>query len=344
MKKTILKVENLKTSFYTHLGEVQAIRGISFSLDEGEILGIVGESGSGKSVTALSIMKLVQYPGKVKEGNIYFNIGHFNENELEDLTGLSDSAMRHIRGNDISMIFQDPMTSLNPVYTIGNQIIEVLKIHTDLSHKKAKKRAVGLLKMVGIPSPVQRLKNYPHEFSGGMRQRVMIAMALACEPKLLIADEPTTALDVTIQAQILRIIKKLNKEKTLNKENAVILITHDLGVVAETCDKVIVMYGGLIMEKGTVQHIFTNPSHPYTIGLMRSLPKIDSSTKQKLKPIKGTPPDLLYPPKGCPFAARCESAMNICANEAPEMYEIEEGHSAFCWLHHPDCHNHMEEV
>jgi oligopeptide transport system ATP-binding protein len=345
MGNTLLKVENLRTSFYTHLGEVQAIRGVSFSIDEGEILGIVGESGSGKSVTALSIMKLLQYPGKIKDGKIHFRTGDsYDEESYKDLVKLRDGVMRHIRGNDISMIFQDPMTSLNPVYTIGNQILEVLNIHTNLSSRQAKKRAIELLHMVGIPSPEQRMKNFPHEFSGGMRQRVMIAMALACEPKLLIADEPTTALDVTIQAQILRIIKRLNKENPIDNENAVILITHDLGVVAETCDKVIVMYGGLIMERGTVDHIFNNPSHPYTVGLLRSLPKINSDTKQKLQPIKGTPPDLLYPPKGCPFAARCESAMNICAKEPPQMYEIEEGHSSFCWLHHPECKKQVEEV
>lgn len=329
----MLKVDNLKTSFYTHLGEVQAIRGISFSLNEGEILGIVGESGSGKSVTALSIMKLLLYPGRIKSGKVYFN----NNGVETDLTSLTDNEMRHIRGNDISMIFQDPMTSLNPVYTIGNQIIEVLKTHKNLSLSQAKKQAIELLDLVGIPSPAQRLRNYPYEFSGGMRQRVMIAMALACEPKLLIADEPTTALDVTIQAQILRIIKKLNKEHTSRTKNAVILITHDLGVVAETCDKVIVMYGGLIMERGTIADIFSKPSHPYTIGLMKSLPNVNSDVKQKLQPIKGTPPDLLYPPKGCPFAQRCEKAMKICAEKMPEMFEVDKGHDTFCWLHHPNC-------
>lgn len=334
MMKNILNVENLKTSFYTHLGEVQAIRGVSFSINEGEILGIVGESGSGKSVTALSILRLLQYPGKIKDGHIYFND--------KDLVKLKENEMRHIRGNDISMIFQDPMTSLNPVFTIGNQITEVLINHQNISRTEANKRAIDLLKLVGIPSPEVRVKNYPHEFSGGMRQRVMIAMALACEPKLLIADEPTTALDVTIQAQILRIIKKLNKME--NSKNAVILITHDLGVVAETCDNVVVMYGGLIMEKGNIKHIFSNPGHPYTMGLLRSLPNVKATTKQKLKPIKGTPPDLLYPPKGCPFAARCEHAMKICIEQAPEYYEIEEGHQAFCWLHHPDCKKKVGEV
>ncbi len=330
MAKKILDVQNLKTSFYTHLGEVQAIRGISFSIDDGEIVGIVGESGSGKSVTASSILRLLVYPGKVKEGAIYFN----DENILEK----TESEMRHIRGNEISMIFQDPMTSLNPVYTIGNQIIEILKAHNDITKSEAIAKTIELLKMVGIPSPEKRINNYPHEFSGGMRQRVMIAMAIACDPKLLIADEPTTALDVTIQAQILRILKDLNKRL----DNAVILITHDLGVVAETCDKVVVMYGGLIMEKGTVHDLFSNPSHPYTVGLLKSLPNYQRSGK--LKPIKGTPPDLLYPPKGCPFASRCSQAMKICKTELPDMFKVEENHFSMCWLHHPDCKESVEEV
>ncbi|MDF2698773.1 MAG: transporter ATP-binding protein [Haloplasmataceae bacterium] len=332
MKNNILEVKNLKTSFYTHLGEVQAIRGISFTVSDGEILGIVGESGSGKSVTALSILQLLIYPGKIKEGNILFN--------GKDLLSLKDHEMRHIRGNEISMIFQDPMTSLNPVYTIGNQIDEVLKVHQSLTRLERKERTIELLELVGIPDPVKRRKCYPHEFSGGMRQRAMIAMALACEPQLLIADEPTTALDVTIQAQILNIMKKINKEKN----NSTILITHDLGVVAETCDRVIVMYGGLIMEQGTIEHIFKNPSHPYTLGLLRSLPNIKRNNKEKLIPIKGTPPDLLYPPKGCPFAARCDKAMNICNHQLPDLFEIEENHRSLCWLNHPDYKASREEV
>ncbi len=318
MAEKILEVKGLKTSFYTHLGEVQAVRGIDYHLDEGEVLGIVGESGSGKSVSSLSVMRLLQHPGRTKEGEILFK----GENLLDKNT----KEMMDIRGNEIAMIFQDPMTSLNPVYSIGNQITEVIRKHQHVTKKEARERAIEMLKMVGIPAPESRVDNYPHEFSGGMRQRAMIAISLACEPDLLIADEPTTALDVTIQAQILKLMKDL-KEKI---NTSIILITHDLGVVADVCSRVVVMYGGLIMEEGSVRDIFYKPKHPYTIGLLKSVPNLKS--KERLVPIDGTPPDLLHPPKGCPFAARCEYAMNICLEEQPKYYPIKEGHRAMCWL------------
>ncbi len=318
MAERLLELKTLKTSFYTHLGEVQAVRGIDYHLDRGEALGIVGESGSGKSVSSMSIMGLLQHPGKVKEGEIHF--------KGEELLKKSVREMMDIRGNEIAMIFQDPMTSLNPVYTVGDQIIEVIRKHQKLSRKEARARAIEMLKMVGIPAPESRIDNYPHEFSGGMRQRAMIAIALACEPDLLIADEPTTALDVTIQAQILKLMKDL-KEKI---NTSIILITHDLGVVADVCSRVIVMYGGLIMEEGDVKDIFYNPKHPYTVGLLKSVPNLE--VKERLVPIDGTPPDLLHPPKGCPFAARCEHTMNICLEEQPPYYSARDGHRAMCWL------------
>ena len=318
MAERILELKTLKTSFFTHLGEVQAVRGIDYHLDRGEALGIVGESGSGKSVSSMSIMGLLQHPGKVKEGTVHF--------KGENLLNKSTKEMMDIRGNEIAMIFQDPMTSLNPVYTVGDQIIEVIRKHQKLSKKEARMRAIEMLKMVGIPAPESRIDNYPHEFSGGMRQRAMIAIALACEPDLLIADEPTTALDVTIQAQILKLMKDL-KEKI---NTSIILITHDLGVVADVCSRVIVMYGGLIMEEGDVKDIFYNPKHPYTVGLLKSVPNLE--VKERLVPIDGTPPDLLHPPKGCPFAARCEHTMNICLEEQPNYYSAREGHRAMCWL------------
>ena len=289
----ILEVKDLRTSFFTHVGEVKAIRGITFTLDKGEAIGIVGESGSGKSVTSMSIMKLLQYPGKIVGGEVVF--------KGQDLVNMKDKSMQAIRGNEIAMIFQDPMTSLNPVYTIGNQIMEAITRHQGLNKKEAKKKTIEMLELVGIPSPEKRVKNYPHEFSGGMRQRAMIAMALSCEPSLLIADEPTTALDVTIQAQILELMKDL-KDKV---KTSIILITHDLGVVADVCSRILVMYGGMIMEEGTTEDIFYNPKHPYTMGLLKSVPRLDLGEKQRLIPIAGTPPDLLKPPKGCPFAARC---------------------------------------
>jgi len=318
LAERILELKGIKTSFFTHLGEVQAVRGIDYHLDKGEALGIVGESGSGKSVSSMSVMGLLQHPGKVKEGEVIFR--------GENLLNKNNNEMMDIRGNEIAMIFQDPMTSLNPVYTIGDQIMEVIRKHQKLSKQDARVRAIEMLKMVGIPAPESRIDNYPHEFSGGMRQRAMIAIALACEPDLLIADEPTTALDVTIQAQILKLMKDL-KEKV---NTSIILITHDLGVVADVCSRVIVMYGGLIMEEGNVRDIFYDPKHPYTVGLLKSVPNLE--VKERLVPIDGTPPDLLHPPKGCPFAARCEHTMNICLEEQPNYYSARDGHRAMCWL------------
>ena len=322
MAEKILKVDNLKTSFYTHVGEVKAIRGVSFDLEAGGTLGIVGESGSGKSVTSLSIMRLLQYPGKIINGDVTF--------KGENLLTKSKNEMRHIRGNEISMIFQDPMTSLNPLMKVGEQIMESMILHQKISRKEAKVKTVEMLELVGIPSPAERVDQFPHEFSGGMRQRAMIAMALACEPTVLIADEPTTALDVTIQAQILDLMKGLNEKMGM----AIVLITHDLGVVADVCDRVLVMYGGLIMEEGSVSDIFYRPSHPYTVGLLNSIATGDSD--ERLVPIVGTPPDLLAPPAGCPFFARCDHAMEVCRNNQPEHFVMGEGHRSACWLLHED--------
>ncbi len=319
MARKLLSVRDLKTSFFTHVGEVKAVRGISFDVNEGEVLGIVGESGSGKSVTSLSIMGLLQYPGRVVDGEILLN--------GEDILTYSKNQMRRVRGKEIAMIFQDPMTSLNPVYTIGNQIMEMILEHEKMSRREARARAIEMLKLVGIPAAEKRIDSYPHEFSGGMRQRVMIALALSCNPKLLIADEPTTALDVTIQAQILNLIKKLNKQFGMTT----MLITHDLGVVATVCDKVAVMYGGLIMEYGTVDEIFYHPRHPYTMGLLGSIPHVDGGEKRRLIPIDGTPPDLINPPKGCPFSTRCKYCMNVCTQEQPP-YFAEDKHRTMCWM------------
>ena len=325
MSEKMLEVKGMRTSFFTHVGEVKAIRGVDFYLDKGEAVGIVGESGSGKSVTSLSVMRLLQFPGKLTGGEVFF--------DGEDLAKKSDKEMQTIRGNEISMIFQDPMTSLNPVFTIGNQIMEAIIKHQKMSKDQAREKAVDMLRLVGIPSPEKRIDQYPHEFSGGMRQRAMIAMALSCEPKLLIADEPTTALDVTIQAQILELMKDLKDR--LN--TSIILITHDLGVVADVCTRIIVMYGGLIMEEGTTEEIFYKPQHPYTLGLMRSIPKMsDKENKERLIPIDGTPPDLLKPPAGCPFAPRCDHAMKICMTQMPEYTKSSDTHRAACWLLHPD--------
>jgi len=320
----ILEVNNVKTSFYTHLGEVQAVRGANFKMDKGDILGIVGESGSGKSVTALSIMRLVDHPGRIKEGQIIF--------DGKDITNMSHKEMNDIRGNDLSMIFQDPMTSLNPVYTIQNQMIEVIRRHQNISKAKAIEQAIHMLRIVGIPEPEKRIKSYPHEFSGGMRQRVMIAMALSCSPKLLIADEPTTALDVTIQAQILDLMKNIKKEL----DTSIILITHDLAVIAEICTNIIVMYGGMIMEKGSVDEIFYDSQNPYTIGLHKSVPKINADQNERLIPIEGSPPDLLAPPAGCPFSTRCPHVMKVCLEKMPPMFKLSETHSSACWLLHKD--------
>lgn len=324
MAEKILDVRNMKTSFFTHVGEVQSVRGVSFHVDKGEAIGIVGESGSGKSVTSMSIMRLLQYPGRIKEGEVIF--------KGENLVTKNKSEMMAVRGNQIAMIFQDPMTSLNPVYTVGDQIMEAVIRHQGLSKKEAKVKAIEMLRLVGIPSPNTRVDNYPHEFSGGMRQRAMIAIALSCQPDLLIADEPTTALDVTIQAQILELLKEL-KDKV---NTSIILITHDLGVVADVCSRIIVMYGGLIMEQGRAEDIFYEPMHPYTMGLLKSIPRLDLGQKQRLVPIPGSPPDLVKPPKGCPFAARCEYAMKICMEDLPEYYESSPSHKAMCWLYHPD--------
>lgn len=319
MARKLLSVRDLKTSFFTHVGEVKAVRGISFDVNEGEVLGIVGESGSGKSVTSLSIMGLLQYPGRVVDGEILLN--------GEDILTYSKNQMRKVRGKEIAMIFQDPMTSLNPVYTIGNQIMEMILEHEKMSRREARARAIEMLKLVGIPAAEKRIDSYPHEFSGGMRQRVMIALALSCNPKLLIADEPTTALDVTIQAQILSLIKSLNKQFGMTT----MLITHDLGVVATVCDKVAVMYGGLIMEYGTADEIFYHPRHPYTMGLLGSIPHVDGGEKRRLIPIEGTPPDLINPPKGCPFSTRCKYCMNVCTREQPP-YFAEDKHRTMCWM------------
>ena len=320
----LLEVKNLKTEFKTNVGQVHAVRGVSFYLDKGEALGIVGESGCGKSVTMMSIMRLLADNGKIADGQIYF--------DGKDISKAKDSEMDSIRGNDIGMIFQDPMTSLNPVFTIGDQLMEPLLKHRGMKKEEAKKQAINMLKLVGIPSPEKRMKQYPHEFSGGMRQRAMIAMSLICEPKLIIADEPTTALDVTIQAQILDLMKDL-KDK-LN--TSIILITHYLGVVADLCSRINVMYGGIVVETGTTEDIFYRPKHPYTWGLLRSVPNPKENTKEKLKPIEGQPPDLLKPPVGCPFAARCDYAMKICINKQPPQFEVGENHSAACWLCHED--------
>lgn len=289
-------------------------------MNEGEVLGIVGESGSGKSVTAYSIMGLTAYPGKLIGGTIYFN-GH-------QIEKMSEKEMRKIRGNEVSIIFQDPMTSLNPVYTIGNQITEVIRLHTGKSKKEAYDRAKELLELVGINEPTKRLKQYPHELSGGMRQRVMIAIALACEPKLLIADEPTTALDVTIQAQILELMQELRQKLGMS----IIMITHDLGVVASMCERIAVMYAGHIVEYGTADEIFYEPKHEYTKGLINSIPKLSAQEIERLVPIEGQPVDLLNPPAGCPFAPRCANCMKICLREMPPKTELSDTHYSHCWL------------
>jgi len=319
----LLEVRDLNISFQTYSGEVKAVRGVNFEVKEGEAIAIVGESGCGKSVTAKSIMKLLPTPPAMyKGGSILFN--------GKELIGLPEKEMQRIRGNEISIIFQDPMTSLNPTSKVGNQIIEAVLKHNKVSRKEAFQVALEMLELVGIPQPVKRMNQYPHEYSGGMRQRAMIAMALACQPRLLIADEPTTALDVTIQAQILELMKKL-QAKT---DTSIILITHDLGVVAEMCDRVIVMYAGKVVETGTVQDIFDNPQHPYTKGLLKSVPRLDMDKKVPLAPIIGTPPDLIDPPKGCSFYARCEQAMRVCKEYEPELREIGTGQTSACWLHH----------
>ena len=322
MSKKILEVKNLSVSFNTYAGEVKALRDISFSVDRGETLAIVGESGSGKSVTVQTIMRLIPMPpGEIKGGEILF--------DGEDIVQVSDERMRQLRGGKIGMIFQDPMTSLNPSIKVGKQIMEGILIHKKIRKKEAKKQAIEILRKVGIPKPEERFKQYPHEFSGGMRQRAVIAIALSCEPDLLICDEPTTALDVTIQAQILELINELKRELNI----AVILITHDLGVVAETADRVVVMYAGEKREEAPVEELFKNPKHPYTWGLLKSLPRLDMSSSEKLSSIPGTPPDLLKPPAGDPFAPRSEYAMKIDYEKKPPMIDLGNGHFVKSWLY-----------
>ncbi len=315
----LLEVKELRTSFFTDAGEVKAVNGVTFNLERGKVLGIVGESGSGKSVTAYSIMQILAGTGKIVSGSIKL--------DGEELVGADEKVMHNVRGNKVSIIFQDPMTSLNPTYTIGKQLTEAILLHTGRNKQEAYERAVEMLKLVNVNEPEKRMKQYPFEFSGGMRQRVMIAMALACEPDILIADEPTTALDVTIQAQILDLMKSLQEELGM----AIIMITHDLGVVAQMCDEVIVMYAGSICEQGTADEIFYNPRHEYTKGLMRSIPTA-TSAGTKLQPISGTPIDLLNMPEGCPFASRCDNAMKICLKHQAERMVINENHMATCWM------------
>ena len=319
----LLSVKNLCTEFPVKKGVVKAVEDVSFEMDEGEILAIVGESGSGKSVTSLSVMGLLAEPGHVAGGSMEF-MGR-------DLVKMSEKEYRELRGNEIAMIFQEPMTSLNPVYRIGNQIVEAIRTHEKIDKKAAMERAVDLLRKVGIPSPEKRVYDYPHQMSGGMRQRVMIAMALACNPKLLIADEPTTALDVTIQHQILKQMRSLQEEYG----TSIIFITHDLGVVAELCDRVVVLYGGLVMEEAEINDLFENPLHPYTMGLLASIPGLTKDKSERLQSIPGSPPDMTKPPKGCPFASRCQFARNICAAECPPFVQVG-SRQARCWLLQPD--------
>ena len=315
----LIEVKDLHTSFFTDSGEVKAVNGVSFSLKPGEIMGIVGESGSGKSVTAYSIMQILAETGRIVGGEILY--------KGEDISKYDKKQMAGFRGKCCSIIFQDPMTSLNPVFTIGNHLMEAVLLHTNKTKEEAKARAIEMLELVGVNEPTKRIKQYPHELSGGMRQRVMIAMALACEPDILIADEPTTALDVTIQAQILELMQKL--QKTLGM--AIIMVTHDLGVIADMCDKIVVMYGGSICERGTADDIFYNPSHEYTKGLLRSIPNVGNS-KERLIPIGGTPINLLNMPKGCAFCSRCDKAMKICLDQKPQEVQLSDTHSASCWI------------
>jgi oligopeptide transport system ATP-binding protein len=315
----LLDVDGLRVEFWTARGTVHAVNGVSFAVRPGETLGIVGESGCGKSVTSLALLGILPRAGRVVAGSARF--------EGRDLLKLSDQELRHIRGREIAMIFQDPMTSLNPVLTVGRQIREPLETHFGLERKEAEKRVVALLDQVGIPGARARLKDYPHQFSGGMRQRVMIAMALACEPKLLIADEPTTALDVTIQAQILDVLREL----VVQRRTALILITHDLGVVAGMCERVNVMYGGMFMETGSAAHLFARPRHPYTLGLLQSVPRLDAPRKEKLQPIEGVPRDMLSPPAACPFQPRCRYEVAQSRVDVPPLRELEPGHLVACF-------------
>ncbi len=322
MAEPLLQIKELETHFFTSEGVVRAVNGVSYDVQPGETLGLVGESGSGKSVSALSLMRLIPNPpGKIVGGEVLF--------DGESLLDVDDARMREIRGNDIAMVFQEPMTSLNPVLTIGRQLTEALELHLGLKRRDAETRAVELLHLVGIPAAEERLHDYPHQFSGGMRQRVMIAMALSCDPKLLLADEPTTALDVTIQAQVLEVMARLSRELG----TAVIVITHNLGVVARYADRVNVMYGGRIVEAGSATDIYHNPRHAYTLGLLESVPRLDARTG-RLIPIEGVPPDLTNLPPGCAFEPRCRFATDICREERPELTEVREGHKMACW--HPD--------
>lgn len=320
----LLDVKDLRVSYHTYAGEVQSVRGVSFGLDKGEAIAIVGESGCGKTVTAKSVMGLIQSPGEIKEESSVLFDG-------KDITKLSKKELQQYRGAEVSMIFQDPMTSLNPTMKVGKQIAETLIIHRGMSKSEALKEAVRMLDLVNIPNAQSRANQYPHQFSGGMRQRAMIAIALACNPKILIADEPTTALDVTIQAQIIDLMKDLQKKLG----TAIILITHDLGVVADIAQRVVVMYAGQIVERGTSDEIFYNPQHPYTWALLKSVPRLDSDKKETLVSIHGTPPDMIAPPVGCPFAARCNYCMDICREMAPTITKMSDTHEAACWLHHP---------
>ncbi|MBP2019045.1 oligopeptide transport system ATP-binding protein [Symbiobacterium terraclitae] len=319
---TLLSIEGLQTKFKTYAGEVHAVRDVNLTVREGECLAIVGESGSGKSVTMLSVMRLLAKNARIEGKAIFGGV---------DLLSLPEREMRKIRGRDIAMVFQDPMTGLNPTLTVGLQLREGMMQHLGLTRAEADKRAIELLNLVGVPAPERRLRQYPHEFSGGMRQRVMIAIALACNPRLIIADEPTTALDVTIQAQILDLLKRLKKEFNAS----IIMITHNLGVVAGMADRVAVMYGGRVAEVGTVNEIFEQPKHPYTWALLRAVPRLDRS-RTRLEAIAGSPPNMLQPPPGCPFHPRCAYAMNVCAAEAPQMTDLSREHRAACWLLHPD--------
>ncbi len=317
----LLEVKNLKTQFFTQDGVVHAVNGISYSVGAGETLAIVGESGSGKSVGVMSLIRLIpQPPGKIVDGEVIF--------DGQDLLKMSESELRSVRGNRIAMIFQDPMTSLNPVLTVGRQITEALELHLNMSRDQARQRAIELLELVGIPGAAERIDNYPHQFSGGMRQRVMIAMGLSCNPQLLIADEPTTALDVTIQAQIVDLVGRLKKELGM----AIIWITHDLGVVAGMAERVLVMYSGFIVEEGLVNEIYAQPRHPYTLGLLRSIPRLDLGRQKRLVPIEGLPPDLLEAPTRCPFAPRCEFAIDKCTQENPKLESVGPNHKSACWV------------
>lgn len=323
-RKPLLEVSALSLGFRIREGKVRAVRGVSFHVGESEAVGIVGESGCGKSVTAQSILRLLPSPPAVVQGGSIRYRG-------EELLGKSEREMRALRGREIGMVFQDPMTSLNPTLTVGYQLSEPLRKHLAMSRVQASAKAVDLLREVGIPEPERRARQYPHELSGGMRQRVLIAMALACEPALLIADEPTTALDVTIQAQILRVLKERQRERGFS----ILLITHDLGVVAELCDRILVMYAGQVVESGPAREVLTNPQHPYTRGLLRSAPSLDNDRQAPLHPIDGTPPGMLHPPPGCAFGDRCDDAMAVCMQREPEAHEVGSGRVARCWLHHP---------